>query len=184
MAYITRQDEYIAQWRASAYEAVPYTDDFPECLLVLPELIDGAIGQGSASKVNIEVKLSQDNNYLKVTDNGNGVKNVSRLLNWASPQSSTVHHRYGHGSKKCLTKWSKDCLKTTGYVSWRNKTKRSDVSTNLFKYKLPYRGYDPLLIEEDENNETYLMPSGLEWYIEFERKILDHIKTTQLIFYY
>ncbi len=102
-------DDYEAQWRASAHEAVPYTNDFPECFLVLPELIDGAIGQGSATKIIIEIKFIDDKTgYLKVVDNGNGVKHYGRLLSWASKDSTTIHHRYGHGSKKCLTKWNKD----------------------------------------------------------------------------
>jgi hypothetical protein len=46
-------EQYISQWRASAHEAVPYTNDFPECFLVLPELIDGAIAQGNASKISV-----------------------------------------------------------------------------------------------------------------------------------
>jgi hypothetical protein len=78
-------EDFTAQWRASAHEAVPYTEDFPESFLVLPELIDGGIGQGSASKIKIEIKFIDDNNgYLKITDNGVGVKNPSRLLSWAS----------------------------------------------------------------------------------------------------
>jgi len=47
--------DYNAMWRASAHEAVPYTNDFPECFLVLPELIDGAIAQGDASIVKINL---------------------------------------------------------------------------------------------------------------------------------
>lgn len=83
--------EFSEQRRASAHEAVPYTDDSPECFLVLPELIDGAIGQGSATKINIEIKFIDDNTgYLRVTDNGTGVKNPSRLLSWASKESSSL----------------------------------------------------------------------------------------------
>ena len=171
MAHI---DEFSAQWRASAHEAVPYTDDFPECFLVLPELIDGAIGQGSATKINIEIKFIDDNSgYLKVTDNGIGVKNPKRLLNWASKESTTIHHRYGHGSKKCLTKWNKnyDCK---WYVKYRYFQTRGVSS--LFQYSSPFKGLDT--IEKiDDINETDLMPSGLEWYIEFKREILNNKNT-------
>ena len=108
-------EDFNAQWRASAHEAVPYSNDFPECFLVLPELIDGAIGQGKATKIIIQIKLNNDNTgFLKVTDNGRGVSDPHRLLSWASKESSDLHHRYGHGSKKCLTKWNKD-YKKQGY---------------------------------------------------------------------
>ena len=53
---MNNNDDFNAQWRASAHEAVKYVEDFPECFLVLPELIDGAIGQGSATKIIIEIK--------------------------------------------------------------------------------------------------------------------------------
>jgi hypothetical protein len=131
-------EDFTAQWRASAHEAVPYTEDFPEALLVLPELIDGAIGQGSASKITIEIKFIDDNNgYLKITDNGIGVKNPSRLLSWASTESTSIHHRYGHGSKKCLTKWNKN-YNSNWYVKYRYK--RTKCTDSLFCYKSPFRG--------------------------------------------
>ena len=167
-------EEFSAQWRASAHEAVPYTDDFPECFLVLPELIDGAIGQGSATKIIIEIKFIDDNNgYLKVTDNGVGVKNPSRLLSWASKESTSIHHRYGHGSKKCLTKWNKD-YNSKWYIKYRYfRTRGVDA---LFQYNSPFKGINTECKQDDEN-EIDLMPSGLEWYIEFTRDILNNKNT-------
>jgi len=177
---MSQEIEYFtAQWRASAHEAVPYTEDFPESFLVLPELIDGAIGQGSASKIKIEIKFIDDNNgYLKITDNGNGVKNPSRLLSWASTESTSIHHRYGHGSKKCLTKWNKN-YDSNWYVKYRHKrTKGVDA---LFCYKSPFRGIKTPSIQNDED-EIELMPSGLEWYIEFTRDILNNKNSVRLTF--
>ena len=64
-------EDYKALWRSSAYDAVPYTGDFPEAVLVLPELTDGAIGQGNATRVVIRVVLSAaGKSALSVTDNG------------------------------------------------------------------------------------------------------------------
>jgi 5-methylcytosine-specific restriction endonuclease McrA len=173
-------EEFNAQWRASAHEAVPYTNDFPECFLVLPELLDGAIGQGSATKVIIEIKLNEIDNmgYLKVTDNGKGIKNPTRLLSWASKESSDMHHRYGHGSKKCLTKWNKD-YNAQWYVKYR--FKRTKGVDSLFTYKSPFKGVNTECILDDDD-ETELMPSGLEWYIEFNKDILNNYNSAQSIF--
>lgn len=49
--------EFHSLWRASANEAVAYANDFPEALLVLPELIDGALGDGRASEICIDIDL-------------------------------------------------------------------------------------------------------------------------------
>ena len=35
-------NDFHGLWRASANEAMPYTEDYPEALLVLPEFIDGS----------------------------------------------------------------------------------------------------------------------------------------------
>ena len=173
-------EEFSAQWRASAHEAVPYTNDYPECFLVLPELLDGAIGQGSATKVIIEVKLNKTDNmgYLKVTDNGKGIKNSTRLLSWASKESADMHHRYGHGSKKCLTKWNKD-YNAKWYVKYR--FKRTKGVDSLFTYKSPFKGPNTECILDDED-EIELMPSGLEWYIEFNKDIFNNYNSVQSVF--
>ena len=169
-------DDFCAQWRASAHEAVPYTNDYPECFLVLPELIDGAIGQGCASKILIEIKFIDENKgYLKVTDNGIGVKNPNRLLSWASKEATSIHHRYGHGSKKCLTKWNKD-YNAKWYIKYR--FKRTKGVDSLFQYNSPFLGINTHFTQDDIN-ETDLMPSGLEWFIEFNRNILNNKNTIE-----
>jgi len=160
-------EQYISQWRASAHEAVPYTNDFPECFLVLPELIDGAIAQGNASKVTIHIDLMDDTGVLRVIDNGKGVTNIQRILSWASKNNYSIHHRYGHGSKKCLTKWNKN-YKSKWYIRYRNCDKRG-TSSSLFTYKGLFEGTEKEF-EEDPNDDITLMPSGLEWCIEFEKE--------------
>ena len=174
------KDNYKAMWRASAHEAVPYTHDFPECLLVLPELIDGAIDQGKASIINIIIVLDENTGTLIVRDNGRGISDPGRLLNWAAKDSTTIHHRYGHGSKKCLTKWNKD-YNTPWYIKYRTIDRRGN-SGSLFTYNGPFEGYKISKIEEDEINETILMPSGLEWYIKFNKNVLQDINTPIKLF--
>ncbi len=174
------EEDFSAQWRASAHEAVPYSNDFPECLLVLPELIDGAIGQGKATRIIIEIKLNDNNTgFLKVTDNGKGVSDPHRLLSWASKESSDLHHRYGHGSKKCLTKWNKD-YNAKWCVKYRKQQRKGLGS--LFEYSGPYHGLKKLPREVEDDNETELVPSGLEWYIDFDQDILKHFDTPNKIF--
>jgi hypothetical protein len=169
-------EQYSGQWRSSAYEAVPYTKDYPECFLVLPELLDGAVAQGNATKVTIEIELHELTGVLKVIDNGKGITtttNLLRLLNWASKKSLNTHHRYGHGSKKCLTKWNKD-YHSKWHVRYRTSGKREDSFSSLFTYKGPFEGPEKEW-EEDEDDTVSLMPSGLEWSIEFNREILQSI---------
>jgi hypothetical protein len=155
-------EEYHALWRSSAHEAVPYTDDFPEALLVLPELCDGSIGQGNATRLTIQIHMNGDNSKLTVTDNGGGIRNERRLLAWAASKATSNIHRNGHGTKKCLTKWEPNYEKADWTIRWRLPGK------NLQTTKGPFRGYSPDSIIDDEGNDAHtLMPSGCEISIYF-----------------
>jgi len=171
-------DDFGAQWRASAHEAVQYSEDLPECFLVLPEPIDGALAQGGATKISIVIDLGKRNS-IRVIDNGKGITNTERLLTWASKTSTDVHHRYGHGSKKFLTKWNKN-YSCNWYVKFRTCDKKGR-SGSLFKYTGPFKG-PTMLAQEDENDETELMPSGLEWGVEFDIETLGQVNTPQKVF--
>lgn len=177
-------NDFESLWRSSAHENVKYSDmDFPACFLVLPELIDGALAQGVSTKVIISIELNENNDkgILRVIDNGKGVTDkAQRLLSWASVNSETAHNRYGHGSKKCLTIWNKD-YNCKWYVRFRTCDKRKH-SSSLFTYNGPFQGIHKKL-EEDENDETNLMPSGLEWCVEFNKEIFGKdIQEPQQIF--
>ena len=173
----TAQNEFESQWRASAFEAVPYTDDFPEALLVLPELYDGAIDQGKATLVETIIYLPPVNAKagtkakLRIKDNGEGITTgkESRLLSWAAKKSTSVHHRYGHGSKKMLTKWNRDYNTAVWSLKTRTKTKRGSNSLNVFKS--PFLGMETNKIVDDDN-ETDVFPSGTEWEVDFDPAIL------------
>jgi len=183
IAEMTNNDDWRGLWRASAHEAMPYTEDFPEALLVLPELTDGAIGSGQASVVKITVSLPSDPNgkgILSVEDNGVGITNVKRLHSWTSVKSMDMHHRYGHGSKKCLTKWDLNYDTAKWSVSWRRKDKKG-VSGSLNIMKAPFMGPETAH-DEDENNDTTLMPSGTRWQTEFNPSILGKFSKAKDIF--
>jgi len=162
----TARDEHAANYRASAMEKVSYTSDFPECLLVLPELFDGAIGQGAAKKITALVHYHGDGiASLRVIDNGVGIKNLTRLKQWAATKSITNLHRNGHGTKKFLTKLAPDINKAVWSIRFRNKGR------NVVVVSYPFDG-DKTPTDDDENDETSLLPSGTEICILFDVKVL------------
>jgi hypothetical protein len=184
----TRNDEWVSLWRSSAYEAVPYMDDFPECLLTLPELIDGAIAQGGATKIIVRIDLNKPitgGSTLTVQDNGEGISSEKRLLNWASPKNgdgaTAIHHRYGHGSKKCLTKWAPDYNTAVWAVRFRRQDKRG-VTGSLHIYTAPFRGPFDTPHIEDENDSVTLIPSGTQWTCNFEPTILGHYQNPETLY--
>lgn len=83
-------DQYNALWRGSSHEAVPYTEDFPEPLLVFPEVIDGSLGQGKATAISIHIAINETTRIgvMTVTDNGIGIANERRLLQWAAKEAT------------------------------------------------------------------------------------------------
>jgi hypothetical protein len=164
-------DQYHALWRASASEAVMYSREFPEAILVYPELLDGARGQGKATKIITTFDISNsDDCILSVTDNGEGISSTKRLKEWTSKNSVSIQHRYGHGSKKCLTKFAPNYETAKWSVSWRTKDKKG-VTSSLRRLESPFRGEETLDIE-DEDDDITLMPSGTEWKVHFNISVL------------
>ena len=178
------KEEFAAQWRSSAHEAVPYTEDFPECLLVLPELYDGSLNQGHATSIHTEIDLplpaSGALGTLRIRDNGRGITNVTRLLSWASKTSTDIAHRYGHGSKKMLTKWMREHETAKWSLQWRTVDKRG-VSGSLHTLTGPFLGIHTKH-EEDGENDTALMPCGTEWSLSFDPTILGEYQTAEPLF--
>jgi hypothetical protein len=178
------KEEFAAQWRSSAHEAVPYTEDFPECLLVLPELYDGSLNQGNATEIYTEINLPLPKpgalGTLRIRDNGRGITNPTRLLSWASKTSTDIAHRYGHGSKKMLTKWMREHETAKWSVQWRTVDKRG-MSGSLHTLTGPFLGIHTKH-DEDGENDTALMPSGTEWNLSFDPSILGEHKAAEPLF--
>jgi len=176
------KEEFAAQWRSSAHEAVPYTEDFPECLLVLPELWDGSLSQGKATQINttFELPVKDGPGILRVRDNGQGITNLTRLLAWASKTNTDISHRYGHGSKKMLTKWSRDHETAKWTIKYRTKDKKG-FSSSLHTLTGPFLGIHTKH-DEDADDETTLMPSGTEWSVEFDPAILGECRDPTQLF--
>ena len=171
-----------AQWRASANEGMPYTEDFPECLLTLAELYDGAISQGKSTVIRTRIYLPKKNApgkmaKLTVEDNGEGIasdESLARLLSWASTDSTSLHHRYGHGSKKMLTKWMHEYETAKWSLHYRAKSRRGPTHTNdLIEISAPFLGTKTP--KQPTNDDTVLNPSGLCWTIHFDPEILTSV---------
>ena len=170
---VSSSDYFHGLWRASANEGVPYSEDFPEPLLVVPELIDGALGDGKASIINIHMDISNPEEcILKVADNGEGIKSVKRMKDWTSKDTGNAknEHEYGHGSKKCLTKWMPDYKTAKWDLYWRTQDKRG-VSSVLNCLSSPFKGLETTHIEDDVNEDICPI-RGTQWDIKFKLSIL------------
>ena len=166
-------DEVAGLWRGSAMEKVPYTDDFPEQLLVLPELYDGSIGQGNATEITTSFVEKENGQWtLKVRDNGRGIRNIPRLLKWSAPTSLDNYHRNGHGLKKALTKFAPDYATATWSIQWRN------PGQSLNTVRGPFRGLEtPIDTDEDNCDTTTLMPSGTMISVDTDLTLLGSYQT-------
>ena len=161
-------EEYAGLWRASAMEKVPYTDDYPAALLVLPEFLDGALGQGQATEITVSVEWNTPTTLtLRVRDNGQGIKNPTRLKKWAAATSVDNLHRNGHGTKKGMTMFSPNYATENAWdITYRVKNR------NLVTISGPFMGADTKEVDDEGADETTLMPSGTEIRVDFEQSIL------------
>jgi hypothetical protein len=168
---MTHPQDFESLWRASAHEAVPHTDLFPEALLVLPELTDNSIS-ANATKIEINIHITGSKGIFICKDNGHGVKStsVNRLLSWASPKSTNLQNRYGHGKNKFLSKWCLEYKEAVWSFSWRTCDARG-VQSCLNTIKTPFIGRDTE-IHMDEKDEVTLTPSGAQWTVEFDTSIV------------
>ena len=166
-------NEYQGLWRASANEGVPYSEDFPEALLVLPEFIDGALGAGNASKIDIIFNITNPKECdLIVNDNGKGLVSEKRMKDWSSKEigNNETENIYGHGSKKALTKFIPDYVNAKWTLSWRKQDKRG-LSGALNILSSPFNGLDTKHTEDDENDDTCPI-HGTCWNIKFDISVL------------
>ena len=159
-------DDYNGLWRSSGMEKTPYTEDFPEALLVLPELLDGAIAHGRAPKVTVQfLRKSATLRTLRVTDPGRGLWNETRFLQWAASTSVSKEHQNGHGHKKTLTKFAPDYKTANWSIRYRK------AGNNLITLTGPFLGQRTKKVESDDDEVT-LMPSGTETSVDFDPVIL------------
>ena len=166
-------NEYEGLWRASANDAVPYSEDFPEALLVLPEFIDNSLGAGKADNIIISFDITDPKKCkLTVSDNGVGLKeNYQRMMQWSSEgtRSNKDGNIYGRGAKTALTKFCID-YHSSWSLQWRGQDKRR-VSTSLHTFHAPFLGLKTRR-EEDELDETICYPQGTKWTLQFNISVL------------
>ena len=178
----TNNNDFNGLWRASANEGVPYSEDFPEALLVLPEFIDGALGAGQASIIDIKFDITNPTECeLIINDNGKGLISEKRMKSWSSKDigNDKTENIYGHGSKKALTKFAPDYTSAKWELFWRKQDKRG-VSGVLNILSSPFNGLDTKHIE-DENNDTICPGHGTCWKVIFDISVLGNINTAQSI---
>jgi hypothetical protein len=137
-------NDFNGLWCASANEGVPYSEDFPEALLVLPEFIDGALGAGQASIIDIKFNITNPNKCeLIINDNGKGLISEKRMKAWSSKDigDNKKENIYGHGSKKALTKFAPDYASAEWQLFWRKQDSRG-LSGVLNILCSPFNGLD------------------------------------------
>jgi hypothetical protein len=172
---MSNYDHFSGLWRASAMEKVPYTEDFPECMLVLPEFYDGAIAHGKATCITTTVTWTNEYEaILDIEDNGVGIKNRERLLSWAAPSSMDNYHRNGHGHKKAITKLAPEYSTAKWAIEYRK------PGQNVVSIASPFLGAVTKITEDEDNvKRTFLMPSGTRTSIRFNTSVLGRIGTPQ-----
>jgi len=182
MTHYKELPEYSANhgyWRAAANENMDYTNDFPASLLTLPELYDGSRSHGCASMIKTTIHLPPADSpvgtpgILIVEDDGIGIINdeaLARLLTFASPTSTTLHHRYGHGTKKMLAKWMPNYETAEWKLEYRTKSLRVGHTTDLVEITAPFLGLKTPKRNTDDNEN--LNPCGLRWTIRFDPTVL------------
>jgi len=166
-------NDYHGLWRASANEGVPYSEDFSEALLVLPEFIDGALGAGKASIIDIKFNITNPKECeLIINDNGKGLISEKRMKEWSSKDigNNETENIYGHGSKKALTKFCPEYKNAKWSLYWRKQDRRG-LSGVLNILSSPFNGLETKHIEDDEN-ENICPSHGTCWKINFDISIL------------
>jgi hypothetical protein len=149
-----------ALWRASAEEGVAYADtDFPEVLLTRPELFDGSINQGQATHILSSYEKQINGKWRAIVeDDGQGIfLGITRFLSWANSRSSGIHHRYGHGTKKYLTKAQPKYALSDWTLQWRNKAELS----RLYTIRGPFRGLEMEETMTVDTTDATTLPDGL-----------------------
>ncbi len=169
-------NDYHGHWRASANEGMPYSDDFPEPILVLPEWIDGALGAGNASNISIKFDLTHPKQcILTFSDDGKGLVSEKRMKDWTSKDvgNSQTENIYGNGSKKVLTKFAPDFSTAKWSLQWRKQDRRG-LSGVLNTLVSPFNGLETKHIEDDEDLLT-CSDRGTQWTVMFEISVLGNL---------
>ena len=179
IAMSVSRNDFHGLWRASANEGVPYSDDFPEALLTLPEFIDNSLGAGGASVIDVKFNITNPRECeLSITDNGRGLVSEKRMKEWSSKDvgSNSTENVYGHGAKKALSKFAPEYSTATWKMYWRKQDRRGLVGT-LNILSSPYNGLETLHTEDDKSDD--ICPDhGTRLTIKFAITVLGKFNTS------
>ena len=173
IAMSVSRNDFHGLWRASANEGVPYSDDFPEALLTLPEFIDNALGAGGATVIDVKFNITNPRECeFSITDNGKGLVKETRMLTWASKDvgSNSAENIYGHGAKKALTKFAPEYSTATWKMYWRKQDIKGLVGA-LHVLCSPYEGSDTVH-DEDDKHDDICPEHGTRLTIKFDITVL------------
>lgn len=172
IAMSVSRNDFHGLWRASANEGVPYSEDFPEALLTLPEFIDNSLGAGGATVIDIKFNITNPSECeFSITDNGKGLVSEKRMKEWSSKDvgSNNTENIYGHGAKKALSKFAPEYSTATWKMYWRKQDRRGLVGA-LNVLSSPYNGLETVHIEDDKNDD--ICPDhGTRLTIKFDIKV-------------
>ena len=173
--------DWNALWKKDATANVGRNEFLP-CIEVFPELLDGSINQGNATKIDITYNWKDDGTIdCAIKDNGKGTDNERRLLTWASSNSVDSTHRNGNGLKFALTKFIPDQAKDGSWQILSRKKNRDRVL-----YMSPFRGPDTTIIDETEDSKErfdtleQLLPSGFLINVSFSQDIFKDYSPEQI----
>ena len=173
------RNDFHGLWRASANEGVPYSDDFPEALLTLPEFIDNSLGAGGATVIDVKFNITNPRECeFSITDNGKGLVSEKRMKEWSSKDvgSNSTENIYGHGAKKALSKFAPEYSTATWKMYWRKQDRRGLVGA-LNVLSSPYNGLETVHIEDDKNDD--ICPEhGTRLTIKFDIKVFGKFDTS------
>jgi hypothetical protein len=174
------RNDFHGLWRASANEGVPYSEDFPEALLTLPEFIDNSLGAGGATVIEVKFNITNPKDCdLIITDNGKGLVSEKRMKEWSSKDvgSNSTENVYGHGAKKALTKFAPEYSTATWKMYWRKQDRRGLVGA-LNILSSPYNGLETSHIEDDKNDD--ICPDhGTRLTIKFDIDVLGKFDSSE-----
>jgi hypothetical protein len=173
------RNDFHGLWRASANEGVPYSEDFPEALLTLPEFIDNSLGAGGATVIDVKFNITNPRECeFSITDNGKGLVSEKRMKEWSSKDvgSNSTENIYGHGAKKALSKFAPEYSTATWKMYWRKQDRRGLVGA-LNVLSSPYNGLETVHIEDDKNDD--ICPEhGTRLTIKFDIKVFGKFDTS------
>lgn len=176
---MTQSIDWDGLWLKDATANVVHREEFPTCIEVFPELLDGSFKQGNATEIFIQFVWKEDGIWVDgiIKDNGMGMRDERRFLSPASSCSLDSTHRNGNGTKFAFTKFIPK-QGPDGHWSVLSRKKNRDRSL----YSSPFRGPDTKVVDLDDSDSSYdsLLPTGYITRLTFKKERFKNSSHKQL----